>query len=371
MIPPPGNITALLKKEGLYDNTNPPLPGNITALLKEEGLYDNTLIVFTSDNGANVGYCKTTSYTGENPEGREPGSNFPFRGGKRSVFEGGIRLVSFVHGPGLIRNPGRISSDMVHLVDWYPTFEEIVREYDTTHTGTYTDNTYGLHQTLSKQGRGPTRQYITAGYNATISDPPVTSPKDGISFWRVLKKALPGKRRSFLININKRGSISCGPTKAFKAIRSGNWKLIVGVELTCGFDMCFELENYSGAVTLTVCYLGGGGPPKDWFHPYKETIQSGPLNYYQLYHIKNDPYETTNVAEIYPTMVLQLLHELAELEHTMVPSRKRKKEDLTSRIWNGTVPTPLQPSLSNELMYTGNVWGSIHDVDVVQVVQKP
>eukprot|EP00116_Pleurobrachia_bachei_P007432 sb/3467694/ len=285
-----------------------PPPGNITALLKEEGLYDNTLIVFTSDNGANVGYCKTTSYMGENPEGREPGSNFPLRGGKRSVFEGGIRLVSFVHGPGLIRNPGRISSDMVHLVDWYPTFEDIVREYYTTHT-----------------------------------DPPVTSPKDGISFWRVLKKGLPGKRRSFLININKRGGVSCGPTKAFKAIRSGNWKLIVG----------------------------GGGPPKDWFHPYKETIQSPALNYYQLYHIKNDPYETTNVAEIYPAMVLQLLHELAELEHTMVPSRKRKKEDLTSRIWNGTVPTPLQPSLSNELMYTGNVWGPIHDVDVIQVIQKP
>ena len=32
--------------------------GNITKSLMREGIYNNTIIVFASDNGANVGFCK-------------------------------------------------------------------------------------------------------------------------------------------------------------------------------------------------------------------------------------------------------------------------------------------------------------------------
>ena len=58
--------------------------GNITEALKATGLYHNTIIVFLSDNGGGL-----HSY----------GSNWPLRGGKGTIFEGGTRTPAFIHSP--------------------------------------------------------------------------------------------------------------------------------------------------------------------------------------------------------------------------------------------------------------------------------
>lgn len=49
------------------------------------------------------------------------GSNYPLRGNKGGNFEGGIRGVGFVSG-GYMRNRGRISTELMHVTDWFPTF---------------------------------------------------------------------------------------------------------------------------------------------------------------------------------------------------------------------------------------------------------
>ena len=54
----------------------------VTSALRRTNQYRDTVIVFMSDNG-----------------GAEKGSNWPLRGGKNSVWEGGTRSVSFVHYP--------------------------------------------------------------------------------------------------------------------------------------------------------------------------------------------------------------------------------------------------------------------------------
>lgn len=80
--------------------------GRILAALDEKGIRENTLIVFSSDNG-----------------GDEPGkvaSNGPLRGGKFTLYEGGVRVCAAVAWPGHIR-PGTTVSEPVHMVDWYPT----------------------------------------------------------------------------------------------------------------------------------------------------------------------------------------------------------------------------------------------------------
>ncbi|KAA0186810.1 hypothetical protein HAZT_HAZT002131 [Hyalella azteca] len=80
--------------------------GRIVTSLKETGHYDNSVIVFTTDNG------------GQTSAG---GNNWPLRGKKKTLWEGGTRGPAFIHST-LLSRPGSISSRLVHVTDWYPTF---------------------------------------------------------------------------------------------------------------------------------------------------------------------------------------------------------------------------------------------------------
>ena len=62
--------------------------GRVVAALKESGLYNDTLIVFTGDNGGQI-------FSG--------GNNWPLRGNKGTIWEGGTRVPGFVHAPFLKR----------------------------------------------------------------------------------------------------------------------------------------------------------------------------------------------------------------------------------------------------------------------------
>jgi len=70
------------------------LVGSVITSLKENHLYDNTWFVLVGDNGASDG---NGAFGG--------GSNFPLRGDKGSVYEGGTRTPGFIHSP-LLRNSG-------------------------------------------------------------------------------------------------------------------------------------------------------------------------------------------------------------------------------------------------------------------------
>jgi arylsulfatase A-like enzyme len=86
--------------------------GRLRATLRQEGVADNTLVTFCSDNG---------------PEGAAdtaPGRAGPFRGRKRDLFEGGIRVPALIEWPARI-TPGVTSFPAV-TSDYLPTIAEIL-----------------------------------------------------------------------------------------------------------------------------------------------------------------------------------------------------------------------------------------------------
>ena len=85
--------------------------GTLLDTLDRLGISDNTIVVFTSDNGGNM-------YN--DIDGTTPTSNAPLRGGKATVFEGGIRVPCVVNWPGIVV-PGSRSGAVVQSSDFYPT----------------------------------------------------------------------------------------------------------------------------------------------------------------------------------------------------------------------------------------------------------
>jgi arylsulfatase A-like enzyme len=81
--------------------------GELLEKLDDLGIADNTIVLFTSDNGAEI-----FSW----PDG----GNHPFRGEKGTVFEGGFRVPMVARWPGVIK-PGTIVNDIMAAEDWLPT----------------------------------------------------------------------------------------------------------------------------------------------------------------------------------------------------------------------------------------------------------
>jgi arylsulfatase A len=87
--------------------------GRVLATLDELGLAEKTLIVFTSDHGA-------TFESGNAGASNFHDSNRPFRGQKRTLWEGGIRVPAVVRWPGHVP-AGWVSSEIMQMTDLLPT----------------------------------------------------------------------------------------------------------------------------------------------------------------------------------------------------------------------------------------------------------
>ena len=85
--------------------------GTLLDTLDRLKIADRTMIVFFSDNGGNM-YNEV--------DGTTPTSNAPLRGGKATVFEGGIREPCVVSLPG-VTAPGARSDTVIQSSDFYPT----------------------------------------------------------------------------------------------------------------------------------------------------------------------------------------------------------------------------------------------------------
>jgi len=85
--------------------------GRVLDALDAQGLAEDTIVVFTSDNGGNM-----YDVVGQTC----PTNNYPLRGGKGTMWEGGVRVPTLVRWPGKIE-AGSVSEQMISSFDFYPT----------------------------------------------------------------------------------------------------------------------------------------------------------------------------------------------------------------------------------------------------------
>jgi arylsulfatase A-like enzyme len=156
--------------------------GRMVAELERKGLRDNTIIMFSSDNGgATSGLFASGSKSKEEREQaggiqqdtKAPTENTPLRGGKGGLYEGGVRVPTFVNWRGKLQP--RVVSEPLHMVSVAPTLLAL------------------------------------AGARGSADH-----PFDGKDMWRTISEGAGAPTEDVLINV-----------EAFRgAIRKGDWKLV-------------------------------------------------------------------------------------------------------------------------------------------------
>jgi arylsulfatase len=81
--------------------------GQLLKQLDDLGIADNTIVLYTTDNGAEIALWPDGAMT-------------PFRSEKGTTWEGGFRIPMMVRWPGVIR-PSTVYNDIISLIDWFPT----------------------------------------------------------------------------------------------------------------------------------------------------------------------------------------------------------------------------------------------------------
>jgi arylsulfatase len=127
--------------------------GAVMQKLKELGIENNTIVVFSTDNGAE-------NFTW--PDGGQT----PFAGGKGTVMEGGFRAPCILRWPGRVP-AGKVENGIVSGLDWFPTFvaaagnPNIVDELKSGKqlgTRSYKVHLDGYNQIDLITGRGPSKR---------------------------------------------------------------------------------------------------------------------------------------------------------------------------------------------------------------------
>lgn len=137
--------------------------GSILEALKKNNLEDNTWVVVTSDNGPWLSY------------GNHAGTAGPFREGKGTVYEGGVRVPCVMRWPGHIP-AGRVCDDPLMTIDLLPT--------------------------------------VAGQVGAPL--PPL--PLDGRDAWNVISGKGPAPKRTYWFYYGQ---------NQLQAVRSGKWKVIL------------------------------------------------------------------------------------------------------------------------------------------------
>ena len=128
--------------------------GEILQHLQDIGEADNTIVIFTTDNGAEV-------FTWPD------GGMTPFKGTKGTSFEGGFRVPAIIRWPGHVK-PGSVENGIFSGLDWLPTLaaaagnpnitEQLLKGVNLGGTS-YKNHLDGYNQLALLEGKGPSARH--------------------------------------------------------------------------------------------------------------------------------------------------------------------------------------------------------------------
>lgn len=157
--------------------------GTLMNALDRLKLTDNTIIVFFSDNGGNM-YNEV--------DGTTPTSNTPLRGGKATMFEGGVRVPMIVSWPGHIE-PASTNDTLVQSIDFFPTFAELL-DLKTEESQKFDGVSIAKALKGASQERGPIFTYFP--HNPPVPDwlPPSVSVHH--DHWKLIREFFQGENQA-------------------------------------------------------------------------------------------------------------------------------------------------------------------------------
>ena len=228
---------------------------NITETLDKEGHLDDTILVLTTDNGGQTAWGS---------------SNWPLRGNKATVWEGGVRGFSFIWSSSL-ETKDYDYTGLMHITDWYPTLVQGV-----------------------------------AGIELTDGD---TEGLQGYNMWDSVTQNKPSPRKEILLQLNPPRYSRRSDFIGQAAIRVGDWKLITGQ------------PNCSKPIRPSI----GDLCPSGWVHLNGTIEYSTPTpSMTWLFNITADPNERNNLAEKYPEMVTQLKERIEVYNSTHIVQKQAR-----------------------------------------------
>ena len=248
--------------------------GEVVQALNQAKILNDTIIIFTTDNGG-IMDAKNRRIDGG------IGSNWPLRGAKFTLWEGGIRGNGFIWSSKLINR--YISEHLIHIQDLMPTI-----------------------------------------YSAAGGDVKHLGSIDGIDHWDVLNNNKPSLRDELLHNIDDIANLW--------AIRKGDYKLISGSMFNGSLDSWFKppgFDDHSNETIETNSVVSKvlKQLPNYKYNSLKKVIVNctetetlcNPMKAPCLFNIKLDPCEKNNLADKMPELTQQLALLMKKYNETAVP----------------------------------------------------
>ncbi|KAK3922899.1 Arylsulfatase I [Frankliniella fusca] len=264
--------------------------GRVVDALRKRNMLRNSVIVFSTDNGGPAeGFNLNAA------------SNWPLRGVKHTLWEGGVRGAGLLWSP-LLARPGRVSRQLMHVTDWLPTLVRV------------------------------------AG-----GDPSTLPPIDGMDMWDALSFDLDSNRTTVLHNIDDVYGVA--------AVTVNQWKVVTGATYNGTWDSWYgpsgrddpvlrpyDVSSVLGSAAGKAAASVGVHLTADQVWSLRELaeVKCGadsegdrggpapapacrPLQAPCLFNVATDPCERRNLAARFPAVLQHVRQILQDINATAVP----------------------------------------------------